>query len=77
VADLAFANLGVDRAKQEVQQARGRFHAGVASSIEVITAHYKLARANDSQIATLCRYTRPGPIWPTPPDKWRRFTPGR
>ena len=52
------ANLGVDLAKQEVEQARDRFQAGVANNIEVITAQDELARASDNQIAALYRYNQ-------------------
>jgi outer membrane protein TolC len=56
--EVNVANLGVDLAKQEVEQARDRFQAGVASNIEVITAQDELARANDNQIAALYRYNQ-------------------
>ena len=49
--EVNVANLGVDLARQEVDQARDRFQAGVANNIEVITAQDELARANDNQIA--------------------------
>jgi len=52
------ANLGVQLARQEVEQARDRFQAGVANNIEVITAQNELARANDNQIAALYRYNQ-------------------
>jgi outer membrane protein TolC len=52
------ANLGVSLAKQEVEQARDRFQAGVANNIEVVTAQDELARANDNQIAALYRYNQ-------------------
>ncbi len=52
------ANLGVSLAKQEVEQARDRFQAGVADNIEVVTAQDELARANDNQIAALYRYNQ-------------------
>ena len=52
------ANLGVTLAKQEVDQARDRFQAGVANNVEVITAQDELARANDNQIAALYRYNQ-------------------
>ena len=52
------ANLGVQLARQEVEQARDRFQAGVANNIEVITAQDELARANDNQIAALYRYSQ-------------------
>jgi outer membrane protein TolC len=56
--EVTVANLGVDLAKQEVEQARDRFQAGVANNIEVITAQDELARASDNQIAALYRYNQ-------------------
>ncbi len=56
--EVTVANLGVDLARQEVQQARDRFQAGVANNIEVITAQDELSRANDNQIAALYRYNQ-------------------
>jgi outer membrane protein TolC len=56
--EVTVANLGVDLAKQEVEQARDRFQAGVANNIEVITAQDELARAGDNQIAALYRYNQ-------------------
>ena len=56
--EVTVANLGVDLAKQEVEQARDRFQAGVANNIEVITAQDELSRANDNQIAALYRYNQ-------------------
>src|SRR6266436_350568 len=47
------ANLGVQLSREEVDQARDRFNAGVANNIEVIQAQDSLARANDNQIAAL------------------------
>ena len=55
---MSVANLGVDLARQEVEQARDRFQAGVANNIEVITAQDELARASDNQIAALYRYNQ-------------------
>ena len=57
-SEVNVANLGVDLAKQEVEQARDRFQAGVANNIEVITAQDELARASDNQIAALYRYNQ-------------------
>jgi len=56
--EVDVANLGVQLARQEVDQARDRFQAGVANNIEVITAQDELARANDNQIAALYRYSQ-------------------
>jgi outer membrane protein TolC/ABC-type transporter Mla MlaB component len=52
------ANLGVQLANEEVDQARDRFKAGVANNIEVIQAQDALARANDNQIAALYRFNQ-------------------
>jgi outer membrane protein TolC len=52
------ANLGVQLSKEEVDQARDRFKAGVANNIEVIQAQDALARANDNQIAALYRFNQ-------------------
>lgn len=52
------ANLGVQLSRQEVDQARDRFKAGVANNIEVIQAQDSLARANDNQIAALYRFNQ-------------------
>ena len=56
--EVEVANLGVDLARQEVDQARDRFQAGVANNVEVVTAQNELARANDNQIAALYRYNQ-------------------
>jgi outer membrane protein len=56
--EVQVANLGVELAKQEVDQARDRFRAGVANNIEVITAQDSLSRANDNQIAALYRFNQ-------------------
>jgi outer membrane protein len=55
---VAVANLGVQLSKEEVDQARDRFKAGVANNIEVIQAQDALARANDNQIAALYRFNQ-------------------
>jgi outer membrane protein TolC len=57
-SEVDVANLGVELAKQEVDQARDRFQAGVANNIEVISAQDSLARANDNQIAALYRFNQ-------------------
>jgi outer membrane protein TolC len=54
-SEVQVANLGVQLSKEEVDQARDRFKAGVANNIEVIQAQDSLARANDNQIAALYR----------------------
>jgi outer membrane protein len=56
--EVQVANLGVELSKQEVDQARDRFRAGVANNIEVIQAQDSLARANDNQIAALYRFNQ-------------------
>jgi outer membrane protein len=56
--EVDVANLGVQLAKEEVDQARDRFRAGVANNIEVIQAQDSLARANDNQIAALYRFNQ-------------------
>jgi len=56
--DVQVANLAVSLSKDEVDQARERFQAGVANNIEVTTAQGALARANDNQIAALYRYNQ-------------------
>jgi outer membrane protein len=56
--EVTVANLGVQLARQEVEQARDRFQAGVADNIEVVSAQDSLARANDNQIAALYRYNQ-------------------
>jgi len=56
--EVAVANSGVDLSREEVDQARDRFKAGVANNIEVIQAQDSLARANDNQIAALYRFNQ-------------------
>jgi len=56
--EVQVANLGVQLSKQEVDQARDRFKAGVANNIEVISAQDSLSRANDNQIAALYRFNQ-------------------
>jgi outer membrane protein len=57
-SEVTVANLGVQLAQQEVEQARDRFQAGVANNIEVVSAQDALTRANDNQIAALYRYNQ-------------------
>ena len=57
-SEVTVANLGVQLARQEVDQARDRFQAGVANNIEVVSAQDALSRANDNQIAALYRYNQ-------------------
>ncbi|MBS1842507.1 MAG: TolC family protein [Acidobacteria bacterium] len=56
--EVQVANLGVQLAKEEVEQARDRFKAGVANNIEVIQAQDALARSNDNQIVALYRFNQ-------------------
>ena len=56
--EVQVANLGVQLSKDEVDQARDRFNAGVANNIEVIQAQDSLSRANDNQIAALYRFNQ-------------------
>ena len=56
--EVKVANLGVQLSKEEVDQARDRFKAGVANNIEVIQAQDSLARANDNQITALYRFNQ-------------------
>jgi outer membrane protein TolC len=57
-SQVQVANLGVQLSKEEVDQARDRFRAGVANNIEVIQAQDSLARANDNQSAALYRFNQ-------------------
>jgi outer membrane protein TolC len=57
-SEVDVANLGIQLARQEVEQARDRFQAGVANNVEVIQAQDSLARASDNQIAALYRYNQ-------------------
>jgi outer membrane protein TolC/ABC-type transporter Mla MlaB component len=56
--EVQVANLGVQLSKEEVDQARDRFKAGVANNIEVVQAQDSLSRANDNQIAALYRFNQ-------------------
>jgi outer membrane protein len=56
--EVQVANLGIQLSKDEVDQARDRFKAGVANNIEVISAQDSLSRANDNQIAALYRFNQ-------------------
>jgi outer membrane protein TolC len=49
--------LGLDLAQQQLEQARNRFAAGVASNLEVVESQESLARADESWIASLYRLT--------------------
>ena len=57
-SEVDVAKLGIDLARQEVDQARDRFQAGVANNVEVIQAQDELARASDNQIAALYRFNQ-------------------
>ena len=52
------AELGLKLAREEVQRARRRFEAGVATNIEVVTAQSSLARADDNHIEALYRFNQ-------------------
>jgi outer membrane protein len=56
--EVQVADLGVQLSREEVDQARDRFKAGVANNIEVIQAQDSLARANDNQIVALYRFNQ-------------------
>ncbi len=53
--EIQVADAGLQLAKDEVDQAKARFHAGVGDNVEVVTAQDALARAYDDQIAALYR----------------------
>jgi outer membrane protein TolC len=57
-SEVEVATQGLTLARQEVEQARDRFQAGVANNIEVIAAQDALARAADNRIAALYRYNQ-------------------
>ncbi len=57
-SEVDVARLGLDLARQEVEQSRDRFQAGVTNSVEVVQAQDLLARASDNQIAALYRYNQ-------------------
>ncbi len=50
------AEAGLALARQELEQARRRFRAGVATGIEVTDAQNRIARARDNHIAALFQY---------------------
>ena len=57
-SEVDVARLGIELARQEVEQSRDRFQAGVTNNVEVIQAQDGLARAGDNQIAALYRYNQ-------------------
>jgi outer membrane protein TolC len=57
-SEVDVAKLGIDLARQEVEQSRDRFQAGVTNNVEVVQAQDGLARAGDNQIAALYRYNQ-------------------
>lgn len=61
--EVQVANLGVKLSRDEVDQARERFQAGVANNIEVTSAQDALSRASDNQIAALYRYNQARADW--------------
>ncbi len=52
-AQVTAAREGVELAQKEVTQARRRYEAGVANSVEVTDAQTRLQRARDNQISAL------------------------
>lgn len=52
------SRAGLDLARRQLEQARNRFAAGVASNLEVVEAQESLARAQRSRIASLYGFTR-------------------
>ncbi len=52
------ASEGLAQAEAELEQARRRYAAGVANSLEVTDAQTRLARARDNRIAALFLYNR-------------------
>jgi outer membrane protein TolC len=57
-SEVDVAKLGIELARQEVEQSRDRFQAGVTNNVEVVQAQDGLARAGDNQIAALYRYNQ-------------------
>ena len=57
-SEVDVAKLGIELARQEVEQSRDRFQAGVTNNVEVIQAQDGLARASDNQIAAFYRYNQ-------------------
>lgn len=55
-AQVTAAREGLALAERELEQARRRYEAGVASSIEVTDAQTRLQRARDNQILALFNY---------------------
>ena len=55
---VSAADLAVTLAERELQMARDRFRAGVADSIEVVTAQTVLANARLDQVSALAVYNR-------------------
>jgi outer membrane protein len=55
-AEVDAAREGLSLAENELAQARRRYEAGVAISIEVIDAQTRLQRARDNQVAALYNY---------------------
>jgi outer membrane protein TolC len=53
---VAVAQSSVNLANQELQQARDRFQAGVANSVEVVQAQQAVAAADDNYISSLYSY---------------------
>src|SRR5262249_32398557 len=56
VEQLKVANEGLELSENELAQARRRYEAGLASSIEITDAQTRLARARDNRIVALFNY---------------------
>jgi outer membrane protein len=56
-SQVATAREGLDLAEKELTQARRRYEAGVATSIEVTDAQTRLQRARDNQISALFNHS--------------------
>ncbi len=56
-AEVTVAQQGLRLAQRELELARERFEAGVASNIEVVTAQGALARARENYILAVTRHT--------------------
>jgi len=70
------ANLGVQLARQSVEQSRIRFQAGVRIMSKVIQAQDNWARGDDNKDRALYRSTQSRADLAMPRDRWRRSTPG-
>jgi outer membrane protein len=55
--EVGTARTAVDLALDELKMAQARFSAGVGDNVEVLTAEDSLARARDSELSALARYS--------------------